>query len=34
MTDSIVGGRVLMEKGQILTLDQEKILAEARNYHP
>lgn len=34
VTDSIVGGRVLMEKGQILTLDQEKILAEARNYHP
>ena len=34
VTDSIVGGRVLMEKGQILTLDQEKILAEAKNYHP
>ena len=32
VTDSIVGGRVLMEKGQILVLDQEKILAEAQAY--
>ncbi len=32
VTDSIVGGRVLMEKGQILVLDQEKILAEAKAF--
>ena len=32
VTDTIVGGRVLMEKGEIQVLDSERILAEARAY--
>ena len=32
VTDSIAGGQLLMEKGQVLTLDEERILAEARAY--
>ncbi|HIU87603.1 MAG TPA: amidohydrolase family protein [Candidatus Avilachnospira avistercoris] len=32
VSDSIVGGRILMEKGQVLTLDEERILAEAKRY--
>ena len=32
VSDSIVGGRVLMERGQVLSLDEERIMAEARAY--
>ena len=32
VTDSIAGGQLLMEKGRVLTLDEERILAEARAY--
>ena len=32
VTDTIAGGRVLMEKGEILVLDRERILSEARAY--
>lgn len=32
VSDSIVAGKVLMEKGEVRTLDQEKILAEASAY--
>ena len=32
VTDTIAGGKVLMEKGEILVLDRERILSEARVY--
>lgn len=30
--DSVVGGRMLMRKGQVLTLDEEKIMWQAKRY--
>ncbi|XRF77513.1 hypothetical protein OGM84_03525 [Pediococcus acidilactici] len=32
VTDTIVDGQFLMRNRQVLTLDQERIMAEARNY--